>query len=352
MRFFDAHCDTIQLVIEGKHDFRTGDGVGQVSLPGLEAAGSCAQVLACCVSHRDFAGLEYEAAERMLVGVTAVIEESDGRLSLALTSQDLGNAYATGRVALLAALEGADPLQGRADSLQKFHALGVRSLMPAWSDNEFAGSAFGKNEPLTLEGERLIELAEELRIVVDVSHLSDAAFAGVCRLARRPFIASHSNCRSVCDSPRNLTDAMIRELADRGGVMGINLFSGFVDPVYLALCDRPIRKRMMRARADSAEGRDLVGQMAAFPRPPLEGVVRHVLHAIDVGGEDCIGLGGDLDGSPNLPQGIDSIADYGRIALALERAGLHTDQVEKVCYRNFVRVYCDVLAAESATRAK
>jgi membrane dipeptidase len=349
MRFFDAHCDTVKPVTEGVHDFRTGVGTGQVSLPGLLSIGSCAQVLACCVPSRDSFGREPQAAEQMIEAVRRLVAESGDHLVLVLTADQLREVCGGERIAILIGLEGADPLQGKANALRRFGELGVRSIMPAWSDNDFAGSAFGRNTPLTAAGEKLVAMAEELRIVVDVSHLSDQAFAGVCRIATAPFIASHSNCRSLCDSPRNLTDAMIREVADRGGVMGINLYSGFVDPDYLEKYDRPNRETMMKAQADSAESKSLQRRLSLAPRPSLDWVARHVVHAIRVGGEDCIGLGGDLDGSPNLPEGLDSIGDYNLIVAALERAKLSAAQVEKVCYRNFLRVYCDVLPKGAGT---
>lgn len=112
---------------------------------------------------------------------------------------------------------GADPLEGNAENLRHFYDLGVRDIIPAWKDNPFSGTAFGTNTPLTAEGIKLIELAEELRVMVDVSHLSDAAFESVLEVATRPFIASHSNCRALCPTLRNLTDEMISTLSDHGG---------------------------------------------------------------------------------------------------------------------------------------
>jgi membrane dipeptidase len=226
--------------------------------------------------------------------------------------------------------------------LRHFYELGVRDLILAWQDNPFSGTAFGKDTPLTAEGRKLIVLTEELGVMVDVSHLSDSAFKDVCEITKRPFIASHSNCRAICPSKRNLTDAMIRTLADRGGVMGINLASGFLDPEIYH--QEMAYRRKFRSEGEPPEAtKRMREQIVTIPRPSIDWVAKHIRHAIDIGGEDCIGLGGDLDGITSMPREIEGIADYNKIPDLLLAAGLRTRQVEKACYQNFERVFCEVL---------
>jgi len=178
--------------------------------------------------------------------------------------------------------------------------------------------------------------------MVDVSHLSDKAFADVCKMAKRPFIASHSNCRAFCPTLRNLTDDMIRELADHGGVMGINLASGFLDPEIYQ--QEMAYQKEFRSEGETPEAtKRMREQIAAIPRPSIDWVAKHIRHAIDIGGEDCIGLGGDLDGDVTLPLEINGIADYVKISDLLCRAGFPARQVEKVCYQNLERVFTEVL---------
>ncbi len=343
MKFFDTHCDTAMKVLDGELDFLAGNGDGHISLPRLIETGSYAQIFACCVISEYHAGEERARAERMIKTVYEMAEASSERLHVALTSNDVcASCNGDGTIAALIGLEGADPLEGKAENLRLFFDLGVRDIIPAWQDNPFSGTAFGSNTPLTKEGIKLIELAEELRVMVDVSHISDSAFQTLVQVAKRPFIASHSDCRALCPSLRNLTDDMIRTLSDRGGVMGINLSPSFLDPDYYAQSF----PRWQRARAGDVtqEEKDrLRAEVAAIPRPAIDWVSRHVMHAIAVGGEDVIGLGGDLDGISNTPQGIDSIVDYAKIPDLLLSAGLNARQVDKVCYRNFQRVFDEVL---------
>ncbi len=342
MRFFDTHCDTVLKVQNGSLDFQTGEGSGHLSLPWMLSAGSCTQVFACFVLSARHPGTERGIAESMIQTIGAMAEESRGRMRVVTTAQGLRTSCDDGPIAALIGLEGADPLDGKAENLRHFHALGVREIIPAWRDNPFSGTAFGTDTPLTQEGEKLVELAEELHVMVDVSHLSDSAFADVCRAAGRPFIASHSNCRALCPSPRNLTDPMIRALADHGGVMGINLSPAFLDPETYA-ASSPRWQRANEPGVSQEEKDRLRTEVEALARPAIEWIARHVIHAIRVGGEDAVGLGGDLDGITRTPEGIDTIADYVKLPDLFSAAGLSARQVEKVCYRNSERVFTEVL---------
>ena len=347
--FFDAHCDTVLKVLDGGVDFVRGEGNAHVTFPAMQEAGIGAQIFACFVLSERYPGEEAERAEAMIHTAGSMVEGTEGRMRVARSREELDDAFDGGPIAAILGLEGADPLEGRAERLRHFVDLGVRDLIFAWKDNPFSGTAFGENTPLTREGERLLGLAEELRVMVDVSHLSDRAFADVCRAAKAPFIASHSDCRALCPSLRNLTDPMIRELADRGGVMGINLAPGFLDP-EIHRWQTPLFEAAQQPDVSEEERARLRERATSIPRPPLDWVARHVLHAIDVGGEDCVGLGGDLDGITQTPEGIESVADYRALVPLLREAGLNERQIDKVCYRNFVRVFDDVLPQGRAPR--
>ena len=342
MKFFDTHCDTVGKVLDGSLDFQTGEGSGHLSLPGMLSAGSCAQIFACFVLSEHHPEKERETAEAMIRTIVEMAAKSAGKMEVVRTASELRASCDGGPIAALIGLEGADPLEGKAANLHHFYELGVRDLILAWRDNPFSGTAFGTNTPLTEEGRKLVELTEELGVMVDVSHLSDSAFKDVCEITKQPFIASHSNCRAICPSKRNLTDAMIRTLADRGGVMGINLASGFLDPdIYQ---QEMTYRRKFRSEGETPEAtKRMREQIATIPRPSIDWVAKHIRHAIDIGGEDIIGLGGDLDGITSMPREIKGIADYDKIPDLLLAAGLRTRQVEKVCYQNFERVFCEVL---------
>jgi len=350
-QFFDAHCDTVMRVFDGGLDFVGGQGRAHIDLPRLLTAGYCVQLFAIFAPASQYPDRDLRAfADDIIAAIKGWVDASGERMRLITETSHIREVCASeGVVGALLGMEGADPLEGRAENLAHFHQLGLRSLIPAWSDNAFSGTCMGSGGPLTQEGAKLIELAETLRVMVDVSHLSDAAFDQVCQITRRRFVASHSNCREICPSPRNLTDGQIRALAARGGVMGINLSADFLAPDYMVLWDAIAGPAYAAARqtSDPAEKRRIRDETRAklvqIPLPPAEWIARHVRHAIDVGGEDCIGLGGDLDGITTMPVGITGAESYPAIADLLVAAGLTASQVEKVCWRNMARVYAEVL---------
>ena len=344
MRFFDAHCDTVIKVLDEGVDFRSDVHGAHVTLPGLQQAGVRAQVFACFVLSERHPGRERERAVAMISAIRRMAEESRGAMRCVETCDGLPR-RPEDPIAAIIGLEGADPLQGDPEALRAFHALGVRLLIPAWKDNAFSGTAFGSNSPLTAAGRDLVALAEELGVVVDVSHLSDRAFDDVLRICRRPIVASHSDCRALCPSPRNLTDPMIRALADRGGVLGINFYPGFLHAPFYEALER-LRAELRDVSPDLRDKR-LRDWASCAERPPMSWIARHATHAMDVGGEDCVGLGGDLDGVTSLPQGIDSVADYRKLPTALHDAGLSARRVEKLCYGNFHRVFAELLPPSS-----
>ena len=342
MRFFDAHCDTILKVVEEGRDFQI-DSQLHVTLRDLRAAGVCAQVFACFVLEARDPGRAYERAVELIDAVRGLCAAHPTELRLAGSVEDIAVACAAGGpTAVIISLEGADPLQGDVEALRDFHRRGVRLLTLAWDDNVFCGASFGSGAGLSAEGEELVGLCEELGVMIDVSHASDTAFWDICKVATKPFVASHSDCRALCDAGRNLTDEMIRALAERGGVMGINLASSFLSQEF-ADAERESREAFWTGVRSGERSFDEAHEEAAraslgLPRPPLEVIAAHVRHAVDVGGEDCVGLGGDLDGIDSMPAGIEGIAGYPQIADLLRRGGLTEARVEKVCYRNFARV--------------
>ncbi|NLE74522.1 MAG: hypothetical protein GX604_07840 [Actinobacteria bacterium] len=341
LTFFDAHCDTILKILDEGADFEYGsDGGLHVTLDGMRTAGMGAQVFACYVLEARNPGRSRERGLQVVAAVHELCRTYADDLAV-WEGGPLPLPDSPERMAAIIALEGADPLEGDPEAIADFHRQGVRLVTLAWDDNPFCGTTFGAGGGLTRRGEELVQFCEELGVMVDVSHASDIAFWDVCRVASRPFVASHSNCRAVCGSPRNLTDEMIRALAERGGVMGLNLCSGFLSQSYYNQ-EAPAREAFwaaVRSGAKSIEEahEESARATASIPRPPLDVVAAHVKHAINVGGEECIGLGGDLDGIESMPAGIEGVADYPKIAETLLGAGLTERQVERVCWSNFAR---------------
>ena len=160
MRFFDAHCDAVMRSYDGPFDFVGGDTQGHLDLPRLQAAGHCAQVFAVFAAASYYPDRDLTAlAEGAIKTIDGWAAASGGRLRTARSADDVRAACTDGadHIAALIGLEGADPLQGRAENLVRFFELGVRLVIPAWDDNPFSGSSAGPGTGLTDEGIKLVE---------------------------------------------------------------------------------------------------------------------------------------------------------------------------------------------------
>lgn len=253
------------------------------------------------------------------------IEESHGRLKLCTSTAQIKEANSEGKLAVLLSFEGVEPLMGDMRLLRIFHSLGVRGIGLVWSRrNEAAeGCTFhpveaGSEGGLSAFGLKLVRHAEELGMFIDVSHLNDSGFWNVMDVARGPVIASHSNCRSLCDHPRNLTDDQIKAIAAKNGVIGINALSAFV--------------------VSSAAGR----------KASVDDLVSHVDHMAGLVGTDHIGIGFDFDGTfldySGMGKAIDvyDVIDGHRetpvFTSCLRKRGYSDADIRKILGLNFLRV--------------
>ena len=160
-------------------------------------------------------------------------------------------------------------------------------------------------------GKEAVEYMNDLGIVIDVSHLSDGGFWDVVQVSKKPFVASHSNCRALSPHVRNLTDEMLRALAEKGGVTGLNFCANF-----------------LKQDIQSEESR-------------VEDMVSHIVHMVNVGGLECAAIGTDLDGIGSELE----IGDPTQMELlfhGLEQAGFSQDAIECIAWKNAVRVLCDI----------
>ena len=193
------------------------------------------------------------------------------RVAPCRTAADIENAWACGKAAALLTVENGSALAGDLDRVEVLARDGVRMMTLTWNGENEIGSGNVSDHGLTAFGKALIPRMEELGILVDVSHLNDRGFYDLLEIARKPFVASHSNARSVCGHRRNLTDDQIRELAARRCLIGLNYYVDFL-------------------REDS--------------RPTVEDLFAHVDHFLELGAQDCLALGSDFDGA-QLPPWLD-----------------------------------------------
>lgn len=201
------------------------------------------------------------------------------------------------------------------DNINKLYALGIRLITLTWNNPNCLGFPHSSDPGkmslgLTKFGHQAVRAMQEKGIIVDVSHLSDGGFWDALQISQKPIIASHSNARALCNHTRNLSDEMIRALAQRGGGSGLNLAPEM-------LC-------------------------AAGGKSRIEDMVRHICHFINVGGEDFPMIGTDFDGMHGDLE-ISSCAQMPLLFDALEKAGLTQTQIEKLAFKNALRIMNDTL---------
>lgn len=325
MKYMDMHCDTIYALYQERcsgRDYSLKENNGHLDLIRMKKGECFVQNFAL------FVNLEKEADPYgFAVKACRMFEEEMTRhesvIRQAKTIEQLLQNERDGRMSAVLTIEEGDICRGEPSLLREFYEKGVRMMTLTWNhENKLAWP--NRIDPLTgalkpelehglkKKGVEFVELMEELGIVVDVSHLGDTGFWAVADMAKRPFAASHSNARAVASHPRNLTDEMIRAIAETGGVIGINYYGPFLSD---SQCSRP------------GGGESLVSDM-----------VRHIRHIKNVGGIDCIGLGSDFDGIEGRLE-IGSPTDLHLLEEALSREGFTIAEIEKMFWKNVFRLY-------------
>ena len=242
--------------------------------------------------------------------------ERRGALKVVRSVADIRACMNQGRIAAILHLEGADALGADLATLDVLHAAGLRSLGPVWSRPTIFGSGVPFRFPsdpdigdgLSAHGVRLVRRCNALGIMIDLSHLNEKGFWDVARHSDAPLVATHSAAHAICPSSRNLTDVQLKAIADSDGMVGVNFAVALL-------------------RSDGRELNDV----------PLEQLLRHVDHMIDILGEGRVGLGSDYDGAV-MPREIPTVAELPRLRNAMERHGYGDEQIRKLCRENWLRV--------------
>ncbi|HAJ38205.1 MAG TPA: peptidase [Chloroflexi bacterium] len=305
----DGHCDSIGDQLERKRWLGDRSREGHVDLPRLREGGVDVQFFACYVPiPYQRHGATTHALER-LDQLHLLAERLPDQFVLARNTDDILNAKASGRVAGIAGLEGAEALDASIGVLRQFYRLGLRNLGLAWNHRNAACDGVAEsrtNGGLTEFGVKVVEECNQLGIILDVSHLSPAGVADVLEVSQQPIIASHSNARALCDHPRNLTDAQLEAIAARGGVIGVTFVDSFLN----------------RANPQEAS---------------LDDIVANIEHMLNVVGPDHVALGSDFDGW-TMAQEITDATCYPLITQRLLERGHDPKVIRQILGENLFRV--------------
>jgi len=351
----DTHADTTPKFEDSSWDFTVRHDSGHVDIPRLREGGYDAVFWSIYMGKTPGDGRAVKRALRRIDSVYQMVAKHPDTLMLATTAEDIRSASRLGKIACLMGVEGGHMIEDELSALRTYHRLGVRymtlthSFNTNWADS--AGTQAyveGEHDGLNDFGRKVVLEMNRLGMMIDVSHVADTTFWDVMDTSKAPVIASHSSARGIADHQRNMSDEMIKALAERGGVIQINFYPGYIDPERIRATTKlmPKLQAISEQYADdpekaSAARRELFQKNAARPdakKTPASVVIDHIEHVINIAGPEYVGLGADWDGVPDMPEGLEDVSKVPYITEELLRRGHSEEAIKLVLGGSMLRV--------------
>lgn len=345
MKLIDMHCDTISELYKANREITLEQNSLCVDKKGLKQAGTFIQFFACFVNvqeviNEEFSNVEkskkkknfseqsWECAWRREIQLLDYLQrmiENDSELNLIQSKTDIAHYIKEQKICVLAAVEEGGILQEDIKRLDELYEKGVRLLTLSWNYENCIGypNSWDRNlmkKGLKDFGREVVCKMNEKGMLIDVSHLSDSGFWDCIKESKSPIVASHSNARTLCNHPRNLSDDMLKVLGECGGVAGLNFYPFFV------------------------KENGIVG---------IEHLAEHAKYMVNKAGEDSVGIGSDFDGFSYPGEKEDRInckenyifhvREMEKLWIAMKKIGLTERQLEKIQHKNVLRVIREVL---------
>lgn len=340
MRLIDMHCDTLGKLLRFEKEERQRNGTEDngdfltefpekdlmyhgfsINIPGMRKAGTLAQFFAC-FTYLEQAEGGYEECYLDALAMIRILEKQcekyPDEIAPAFSCEDIWKNEGAGRISAILTIEEGGIINGKMERLKELYQRGVRLITPMWNYENCFGYPNSRDAQimergLKAFGKEAVEYAGHLGMIVDVSHASDGTFKDILDCAAGPVVASHSNCRELCNHPRNLTDGMIRELAEAGGVAGLNFYGVFL--------------------SGGKESR-------------LEAMAAHIKHMLMTGGNEFPALGTDFDGFDGMVyEDIPGVDDMELLWYALKKEGVTENQLDGIWRKNAQRVLKNLSAS-------
>ncbi len=304
----DTHADSLLDALKGKRHLYARSGEGQLDFPRMLEAGHRLQFLSCWVEP------EFKperALPRILTFVDQFYQEVAGSPDTVVAVRDvptLDMALSSGKIGVVMSMEGAEAVGTEPALVRVMQRLGFRLMSLTWNERNALADGAGEDPGgggISVSGRAIVQEMNAQNIVLDVSHLAHAAFWDALEISQKPVIASHSNCRTLADHRRNLTDAQILALAAQGGVQGITFVRDFL------------------AGSENADR-----------------VVDHMLYHLElVGNDQHLGLGSDFDGVDHPVDGLEDVTHLGSLADLMSTRGMSDETVRRILGGNYIEFY-------------
>ena len=306
----DLHCDTMMQLLDHPDSGDLYRNTWKIDIEKLQKAHSKIQDFALFINMGE-TNDPYGRYEEMRNLCVSQIHNYGEHIQHVLSYQDVESVYKSGKIGAIMSIEEGGVLGGDLNKLKQAYQDGVRLITLTWNYPNGLGEPHcgEQHKKLTSKGVEFVEAMQDLGIIVDCSHLNDAGTEQLGDILDVPFIASHSNARELRSHTRNLPDNLIRLIANKGGIIGLNFAQNF---------------------------------LGTSPISRIEDIVKHGLYLIDKGGEDVVALGTDFDGIPPDTE-IADMSQMSRLYDAFKEAGLSVEQCEKLFWKNADRLLKEIL---------
>ncbi|MBQ8293612.1 MAG: dipeptidase [Bacilli bacterium] len=327
MKIIDMHCDTIMALMNSNEELRKSNNM--IDLEKLKKGDYLLQCFAMFVPYvsrkEDENYSPFEYCHKMIDKYYQELEKNQDLIAAAYTYEDIEKNIASGKITALLTIEEGGVCLGNIEFLRNFYRLGVRMMTLTWNfKNEIAtpnidyfsvswekikeeGFKPNTTDGLTEFGIEVVKEMNRLGMVIDCSHLGDKGFYDVIKYSTKPIVCSHSCSRTICNHVRNMTDDMLLKLKMNGGVVGINYCHDFI-------------------KEDNSFS-------------TVKDVVKHIVYIKNLIGIDYIGLGSDFDGIGNSDIELKDASLMGLLLDELRNQGFSEEDIDKICYKNVLRVF-------------
>ncbi len=360
----DTHIDVPYRIVEEWEDVSVATEGGDFDYPRAVAGGLNAPFMSIYTP----AGLEEEGrskevAENLIDLVNRIVNESPDKFAIAISPAEVEDQFEKGLISLPLGMENGSPIEGDLANVQHFFDRGIRYITLAHGlSNHISDSSYDDNkrwDGLSEFGVEVVGEMNRLGIMVDISHVSDAAFWDVMEIAKAPAIASHSSARHFTPGfERNMADDMIVGLAENGGVIMINYGSSFLTQKAQEYGPHKRAAKQAYLEENNIEDSDEVtetfnaiyeAENGSYPYATLAETLDHFDHVRDLVGIEHVGIGSDYDGvGDSLPVGLKDVSSYPTLIEGLLERGYSEDDVVKILGGNLLRVWREVEAAAAS----
>jgi len=357
----DMHADTTQRLLDEQVDLSQRLADGHFDSIRAQEGGLDAQFFSIWVEPQLFGGSGPRAVKRaddQINAVRQLAERHPDLWELATSAADARRIAAEGKMAAFTGLEGGYAIDDRLENVARYYEMGVRYMSPAWTvSTDWAGSSgdSGATRGLSEFGKQVIREMNRLGMMVDVSHVSDPTFWDIVHTSTQPVIATHSGCRAIANVPRNLSDEMIKGLANTGGVVNVIFYPEHLEPGWSEKkkkVDAEIAPLVQRAseeeKGDAVHkkmARDRVRRETFAKRLPpvtVSRLVDHIDHIVKLVGIDHVGIGSDFDGVQSTLSDLPDVAALPNLTRELLRRGYSEEDIHKILGGNMLRVMEEV----------